>query len=741
MSTDTTLPNHDLFPLSGARMVLCSLISPGRYQPRKRFDDQTMTQMAASIKTHGVMQPVLLTVQPNGKFELVAGERRWRGAKAAGLDSIPAVVRELTLMQVLELQAIENIQREDLHPLEEAQSYDLLLHPPEGEAGYTIEQIADKVSKSPTHVRRMLTLAKLIPQAQDAFMAGQINQTTALAIARMPVTMQGQAFPKIMATRPSEDKPVLHKDADRILQTSFMLRLKAAPFPTRDATLVVVAGECHHCPKRTGANPDLFADVPEADTCTDPDCFAMKVVAHNERRKAEATAAGIQVIEGQEARALLKLGDSSSQLTGDYVYMDEPLEDLTGSKLSLAKLLGTLLAPSALFEHPKDETLREIVQVSKARQALQDQGLLLHKPEPVKKPAKTAAAPTDDMDGLTEPTVATKRDDSHTKPSAGQDVTELVAGMEAKVTAERSWRVEVFKAVHQKLLDLQESPAVIKRCAALDMATVYMADVEAWDLMCDLWGWTSGQHYPAWASRTQQCQAVVEGLTSDQLDLLMVTLPLLDDVEPEPRFAYDKPDPERAGLALLKVAGHSDFGIDWKRMLKKASKPLSTPPSHAPARGKVKAPPAGPSAKASTQENTDQAPQGAQGIEEDKLDLPHWVGQIVQEKGAKRLWKVVHVETNGDLRLGPINAMYASLDDKVVAANMVVVAPGQTRGAAVDAPAWPMPTKAPALGGRPTVRYRNRETGETWSGRGLQPKWIQAAIASGKTLADLEAEA
>jgi ParB-like chromosome segregation protein Spo0J len=586
-------------------------------------------------------------------------------------------------MDVLELQAIENIQREDLHPLEEADSFELLLKPPEGESGYTVDQIADKVSKSPSHVRRLLALCRLIPPAREAFLAEQIVQSTALAIARMPVSQQEKAFPKIMATRPNDTKPVAHKDAEQILASSFMLRLNKATFPIKDATLVPEAGGCNHCPKRTGANPDLFADVPEADTCTDPDCHAGKLTAFNERIKAQAREQGLEVLEGNNARALLKFGESSAQLNGDYVYMDEALEDLTGSKQSLAKLLGTLLTPSALFEHPKDHSLREIVQTMKARDALEAEGLLLHKPE--KKPKETG-------------TKATKQDKSHEQPSDGgvawpfpnpdkpkETATSTAAEEEedeipAELVAERHWRRELFIKLHIAMQNKgYEPPLAAKRCTAVDLATAYLDDADLWGLMCNLWGWIEGEEFNTSSDLKWRMHEITSGMDNSQLDLLIADLTLLGDLNPGAAEMNTNP----AHLALAMVAMDEDIEIDWRTLrdeahdVAKPAKTRSTPRTNAPAQGKHKAPPEGPGAADAAPGNTDQAP-SAQGME-GQSDKPHWVGLVVQVKGAKRLWKVEAVDEAGDLRLEPVDGKAGS---KVVAPSQVAVMPGQTAATA-----------------------------------------------------------
>jgi ParB/RepB/Spo0J family partition protein len=740
--TTTELPNLDLFPLSGARLVPVDLIQPGQYQPRKRFDPAKMADMTESVRKHGVMQPILLRILPAGRFDIVAGERRWRAATAAGIESVPAVARELTLMQVLELQAIENVQREDLHPLEEAHSYDLLMNPPEpGQEGYTPEMIADRVSMSVSHVRRRMALCRLLPQIKDAFMDDTITLSTAQDLARRPVGIQEKAWPRILATRASDDKPVAHKDAERILQGSYMMRLANAPFPIKDATLLPGAGGCNVCPKRTGANPDLFFDVPEADTCTDPDCHAEKVTAHNARRKADAREKGLQVIEGQEADALLKLGTASDQLASDYVYMDEPLEAFTGNNKSLTKLLGTTLEPSALFEHPKDLTLREIVQVSKAQAALDAAGLLLNKP--------TKAAPP------TGTSKATKRDTSHTEPTSPADawpfpVTDSTTPKEGgeetpRMQAERAWRRVAFAGVHKALHDKGfEPPLLLKQAVAVDLGTAYLEDAAMWDMLRGLWGWEPGEDYPAWADRKTQLKAVLEPMNHDMLDLLICELTLLPNLYPT-QAQIDHI--EGANLLLLAACADEDIDVDWMEAREEALKALE-PPKKTPRKAKSgtgkKAPdptkslsPAGEHQRARKQspgadapgqgEDESQAPQGAQTMEV-QSDLPHWVGQMVKVKDAKRFGEIRGVLPNGDLEIAFTSGQDEGSAPETLSKHDIEVLPGQIRPGAAPA--------AKSTGGKVPVKYRNPATGETWSGRGQQPKWVTAAIDGGQSLAD-----
>lgn len=157
--------------------VTLSQLRPNPLQPRQAMDPQELSGLVESIRRHGVLQPIV--VRPSsGGFEVVAGERRWRAAEAAGLSTIPAVVRSLTDQEALELALVENLQREDLNPMERARAYRRLMQ----EFGLTQEQIADRVGKSQPSVANALRLLQLPPQVQASLEVGRISEGHARAL-------------------------------------------------------------------------------------------------------------------------------------------------------------------------------------------------------------------------------------------------------------------------------------------------------------------------------------------------------------------------------------------------------------------------------------------------------------------------------------------------------------------------------------------------------------------------------
>jgi ParB family chromosome partitioning protein len=150
----------------------------GRYQPRREFDEQSLEELAASIRAQGVMQPVVVRRRPQGGYELIAGERRWRAAQLAGLANIPAMIKDVSDEQASAMALIENIQREDLNPLEEAFALQRL----KDEFQLTQQQVADAVGKSRVAVTNLLRLLNLVPQVRQLLQSGDIEMGHARAL-------------------------------------------------------------------------------------------------------------------------------------------------------------------------------------------------------------------------------------------------------------------------------------------------------------------------------------------------------------------------------------------------------------------------------------------------------------------------------------------------------------------------------------------------------------------------------
>lgn len=158
-------------------MVKISMVEPNKDQPRKSFDEESLAELADSIKQHGIIQP-LVVVKKDNHYEIVTGERRWRAAKLAGLKTIPVIVKDLSDKEITEISLIENIQREDLNPIEEAMAYQRLMK----EFHMTQDEISKKVSKSRAAIANAVRLLKLDKDVQAMLIARQISSGHARAL-------------------------------------------------------------------------------------------------------------------------------------------------------------------------------------------------------------------------------------------------------------------------------------------------------------------------------------------------------------------------------------------------------------------------------------------------------------------------------------------------------------------------------------------------------------------------------
>jgi len=170
-------------------------LRPGKYQPRAKMDAASLAELALSIKEQGVMQPILVRPVDCGVFEIVAGERRWRAAQQAGLREIPALVKNVPDQAALAVALIENIQREDLNPLEEARGLARLID----EFGLTHEAAAKAVGRSRSAVSNLLRLNGLAPPVQEYLLAGQIEMGHARALLALPVAQQSGSAARVVS--------------------------------------------------------------------------------------------------------------------------------------------------------------------------------------------------------------------------------------------------------------------------------------------------------------------------------------------------------------------------------------------------------------------------------------------------------------------------------------------------------------------------------------------------------------
>lgn len=271
--------NFKLIPVGEIKVSLTN--------PRKHFDDSTLTELSESIKEHGVLQPILVRPIPpldteKVKYELVCGERRFRASKLAGLTEIPAMVKELTHIEAFEAQILENLQREDVSPLDEARAFASLMQKE------TIDWLSSKINKSKKYVLDRIKLLDLCDYAMETLDAGVLPLGHAVLLSKIDKEKQDKIMRNhglITNINMSKDKSdytysyctKTHSNLKTIIQSEVMLSFDRVNFDLNDADLLPNVGACQTCPKRTINENLLFGDITERDMCTDSFCYKAKI--------------------------------------------------------------------------------------------------------------------------------------------------------------------------------------------------------------------------------------------------------------------------------------------------------------------------------------------------------------------------------------------------------------------------------------------------------------------------------
>ena len=291
------------------RELPLSQLNESKSNPRRVFDDAALKELTASIRSQGVLSPLLVRPLTESGFEIVAGARRYRAAQMAEIATVPVRIVNLSDAEALAAQLVENLIRAEIHPMEEAEGFARLLALEEPK--YSIEQIAARVGKQPSFVASRLKLVDLVPAAVEAFYANEIGVGHALLLAKLPSHEQPQAlsacFKEVYNNGAKPARILLPvRNLQFWIESNVLLVLKDAPFDKRDAQLVPTAGSCADCPKRTGHNKLLFSDDlgKQGDRCVDPGCYQAKVSA----QVAKTIAAKPQLVQISTAYGTQKEG-------------------------------------------------------------------------------------------------------------------------------------------------------------------------------------------------------------------------------------------------------------------------------------------------------------------------------------------------------------------------------------------------------------------------------------------------
>lgn len=415
---------------------------------RQHYDG--VQEMADSMKKVGVLQKPIVRPRKhkNGGFELVFGYKRRAAAKLAGLETLRCELRLLTDEEVYAARLVENLQRSNPHPMDEARCLQDMVD----NRGYTVERIADQTGKPTRYIRERLQLCQLSMLCQKALDADKITLGVALVLARIPqAKLQDEALGQCGATDGDACASVAR--ATELVRDNFMLKLTDAPFDRADMNLLPKVGACVVCPKRTGNQTELFADVKSPDLCTDPVCFREKGTAYLKR-----------VVAGDGKKRLKILSDSATKKTfsphGHGLWYQSDYDDLkseqtyyVGSHTKRVKL-KTLLGPDVevtLGQDPKTGKVYELVPKEVVRAALEKT-----KKEATKEARKKPSGSKKKAD----PKEAAKRKAEAEKAKAKEQINEalvdaLVANAEASALA--SVAAAPFRILVKRLIE--DSPA------------------------------------------------------------------------------------------------------------------------------------------------------------------------------------------------------------------------------------------------------------------------------------------
>lgn len=642
-----------------------ALITPSLTNPRKHFNQERLQDLANSIKSSGVHTPVLVRFLPGSRapdtdrdviYELVAGERRYRASMMAGLDTIPAMIRPLTDDQVLEIQIVENLQRDDLTELEEAEGYDALMQ----HADLNADQVAAKIGKSRSYVYARLKLIDLCQQAREAFRAGKIDASKGLLIARIPdEKLQIKALAEFTRADHRGDT-VSFRGAQDWIKANVMLRLADARFKITDASLVESAGACGDCPKRTGANPDLFADLDSPDICTDPACFHGKEAAHTAAIVETARAKGMEVIDGKEAQ---ELKSYKHGLISGHVDLDELTEwDEDGERVSLRSVAtkDEFKGKVKLFVDPHTGEAKHVVTRADATASYEKR----MSKETKAKPQYQPPAETEDQKRLR---LALEYEKAWRTPAAAAVVPRIQAG------AVSQFEAPVLRFILKALVQHENTDYEIA-AQVLDLNEDDDRDVD--DFLCGM----------------------VDAVPELELGARICTLVALSESKNLKDWQDRGWTPTRA-LALESLA--ESCGVDIGRIKKQvqdemlaAADPLAAQPKKA-AGTKSKKTPASHVPKLSAEDAMSGIAAAMQGDERATTASPE--DQQNEEVG-------------DDDEPGPGRIMGEKMAAKAIEALKTSMA-----------------------------KYRG-PNGETWSGRGLRPKWLTVLLENGATLDDYKVQ-
>ena len=487
--------------------------------PRKTFNEASLRELAETMMPpHGRVHQAIV-VRPlaqadiEAEYEIVFGHRRFRAAGLARLEAIPAVVRDMSDKEVAIAQGVENLQREDVSPIEEADNFNLLRH----QHGMPIEELMERSGKGRTYVFNALKLATAHDVVRQAVADKIIGGEIAKEIARVPNPLQPKALEAV--TEPDYEgdtgarRAMSFRRAKGILQSRFQLSLLAAPFDTLSITLVPGVSACDACPKRSDNELALFEQC-GPDVCTDPDCFATKREAHLAQLVAAFRKRGQPVLEGDDAKKIFP----SPYTTYPYGYtrLSTPtgLQSLAGVELTYGDLVANLgkkaPKPTLIVNPHHPGAYVECLTEEQAGEVFRASG------------GHTQGADSDTDD-----------DDEASSPQTPEE----------QAVADRDhWRAvrrEIMARAVAGTRTLEELRLLTKACTLTEPLE---------DDLLDLLGWREEYDALEWTDRDDWLEARIDAMGADQLALFGVLVAI---TRHPVNFDYETEKQERIALAKL----------------------------------------------------------------------------------------------------------------------------------------------------------------------------------------------
>lgn len=546
MSTDQMTDT----PTADAGEYAITALSRIRISPdnRKRFNSDTLNELAASIKDIGVAQPILIrpvppTPEQPEDYEIVAGERRFRASNIAGMVTIPTMIRSLTDLQAAKIRILENLQREDPHEMEEADGYQQLMLT----YGYSADQLANEVKKSRAYIYGRLKLCALANDVREQFLDNKISASIALLIARIPTPkLQAKALIEVTEDRGFPAAPMSYRAAAGWIQNRYTLNLADAVFAPGDAKLMPAAGSCTACPKRSGNQPDVMDDLKNADVCTNPDCFAEKKLIHFEKLAATATKKGVPVHEHDSSEALA-IRNQMWQRDCDLVkadlhltYFNRNAPETKNSGTPLSTIGAGDLPPVATYIKSSDGTMTAWYKRSAVQAALEAAGVC----ETVEQHATRMAAKSDQPAEVPSPAEVKREAEFARRKTAAEK--------------ETSYRIALYRKLRLKGKD------GFNLSSLREFAKLMVRDDNDYAIPDDL----IGDVYPFETATDEAVCAYIDQASLAEVQLILVDLALGECLAVDSSDIDDLDDAWRAGTyrAMEAMAAHEGISPTMVRI-------------------------------------------------------------------------------------------------------------------------------------------------------------------------------